>query len=42
MVDVLSRDYANTIAMIFGEPPAFDEILGSVHRIEGALNGQSG
>ncbi len=40
MVDALSRDYANTIAMIFGEGPAFEEILESVQMIELALNGQ--
>ena len=38
MVGALSRDYANTMAMIFGEAPAFDEILVSVNRIEQALN----
>ncbi len=42
MVGALSRDYANTMAMIFGEAPAFDEILRSVHRIEWALNNQLG
>ncbi len=38
MVDALSRDYTNTTAMIFGEAPAFDEILASANRIEQALN----
>lgn len=40
MVDVLSRDYANTIAMIFGKVPAFDEILTSVDKIERVVNCQ--
>lgn len=40
MTDALSRDYTNTIAMIFGEAPAFDEILASVDKIERALNCQ--
>jgi len=40
MVEALSRDYDNTIAMIFGNAPAFDEILGSVQTIELALNSQ--
>ena len=38
MIDALSRDYVNTTAMIFSEPPAFDEILTSVDKIEQALN----
>ncbi len=38
MVDALSRDYANTVAMIFGNAPAFDEILASIDRVERALN----
>lgn len=38
MLDALSRDYANTRAMIFGEAPAFDEIMASVNQIERALN----
>ncbi len=40
MVDALTRDYANTMAMIFGQAPAFDEILESVQTIESALNSQ--
>ena len=40
MVDALSRDYANTISMIFGEAPAFQEILESADKIEKALNSQ--
>ena len=42
MVDALSRDYANTTAMIFGVAPAFDEILTSTNRIEWALNSSDG
>ena len=38
MIDALSRDYANTTAMIFGEAPAFEAILASADRIEQALN----
>ncbi len=29
MIDALARDYANTRAMIFGEAPAFEEVLAS-------------
>jgi hypothetical protein len=39
MVDALRRDYANTAAMIFGEPPSFDAILESLVRLEAAANG---
>lgn len=39
MVDALRRDYANMTAMIFGPPPAFDEILASLDRIQRTLNG---
>ena len=38
MTDALRRDYANTTAMIFGVPPAFDEILSSAAAIEQAIN----
>lgn len=41
MVEALSRDYAATIAMIFGEAPTFDDVLASVDRIEWALNSQN-
>jgi Nucleotidyl transferase AbiEii toxin, Type IV TA system len=34
MVDALSRDYANTAAMIFGTAPKFAEILASIRQIE--------
>ena len=40
MVGALSSDYANTIAMIFGEAPALKEILASADKIERALNSQ--
>ncbi len=38
MIDALSRDYANTTAMIFGAAPRFEEILASTQRIEQAIN----
>jgi hypothetical protein len=38
MVDALSRDYANTMAMIFGTAPEFDEILDSIRQIEEVIN----
>lgn len=41
MIDVLSRDYANTIAMIFGEAPTFEEILRSVDQIDQSLNNRN-
>ncbi len=38
MADALSRDYDNTTAMIFGQAPAFEEVLVSVERIEQKIN----
>lgn len=38
MVDALARDYDNTIAMIFGAAPSFDDILASARQIERELN----
>ena len=38
MIDLLRRDYANTAAMVFGEAPAFDEILASVTALDAAAN----
>ncbi len=38
MTDALRQDYANTAAMIFGKPPAFDAILDSMQRLEAAAN----
>lgn len=38
MISRLSRDYENTQAMIFGEAPAFIDILESIGRIEDVLN----
>ena len=38
MIEALSRDYANTTAMIFGAPPEFTEILASVGEIERIAN----
>jgi len=42
MIEALSRDYANTTAMIFGAPPEFTEILASVSEIESIANGALG
>ena len=41
MVDALSRDYANTTAMIFGAAPDFEAILASVGEIERIANAES-
>lgn len=38
MVEALSRDYANTTAMIFGAAPGFAEILASTFQIERVIN----
>ena len=38
MVEALSRDYANTTAMIFSTAPKFDEILDSIRQIEESIN----
>jgi hypothetical protein len=38
MTDALRRDYANTVGMIFGEPPTFDAILDSMRQLEAAAN----
>ena len=40
MIDALSRDYANMTAMIFGEPPMFEDILESVDRVERIINSE--
>jgi hypothetical protein len=39
MIEALSRDYANTKAMIFGRAPDLEEILASLAEIEGIANG---
>jgi hypothetical protein len=39
MLEALSRDCANTRAMIFGHAPDFEEILASLAEIEGIANG---
>lgn len=39
MVDALSRDYANTTAMIFGEAPDFETVLTSINEIDHRVNG---
>jgi hypothetical protein len=41
MIDALRRDYANTAAMIFGEPPSFDLILDSMQQLHAAANASS-
>ncbi len=38
MVEALSRDYANTTAMIFGVAPGFADILASAFQIERVIN----
>lgn len=38
MVDALRRDYANTMAMIFGTAPAFEDIMASAVEIERIIN----
>ena len=38
MVDALRRDYGAMAAMIFGPAPEFDQVLGSVVRLERLLN----
>ena len=38
MVDALSRDYANTTAMIFGDAPDFDAVLASINEIDRSIN----
>lgn len=42
MVEALSRDYANTTAMIFGVVPDFAEIVASVREVERIANGVLG
>ena len=42
MVDQLRTDYRAMTGMIFGEPPAFDDVLGSVEAVEQALNATEG
>ncbi len=38
MLDSLRRDYANTISMIFGAAPNFEEIMASIDEIDAAAN----
>jgi hypothetical protein len=38
MTDALRRDYGNTVAMIFGAVPTFDEVLGSIAMLDVAAN----
>jgi hypothetical protein len=40
MIDALKRDYEKTVPMIFGEPPDFDSILGSIRQLEVIANDQ--
>jgi hypothetical protein len=39
MVDSLRRDYVAMSAMIFGPPPAFDDVMESVSELETRING---
>jgi hypothetical protein len=39
MIEALRRDYANTVAMIFGNAPSFDVILASIRALEDVANG---
>lgn len=39
MVDQLRTDYRAMTGMIFGEPPPFDDVLGSITNLEQKLNG---
>jgi Nucleotidyl transferase AbiEii toxin, Type IV TA system len=41
MIEALRRDYENTQAMIFADPPAFETILASIANIEKRINGAS-
>jgi hypothetical protein len=34
MLDSLRRDYANTVSMIFGAAPTFEEIVASIDEID--------
>lgn len=38
MIEALRRDYSNTVAMIFGTAPTFDQILASVTALDAAAN----
>lgn len=38
MTVALARDYRDMVGMIFGTPPAFEEVLASIAAIEGAIN----
>ena len=38
MLDSLRRDYANTVSMIFGAAPTFEEIMASIDEIDAAAN----
>jgi hypothetical protein len=38
MIEALRRDYGNTVAMIFGTAPTFDQILASVTALDAAAN----
>lgn len=41
MLERLRRDYDNTVAMIFGAAPTFEQILHSIHEIAAAANHHS-
>lgn len=38
MVDALRQDYRAMSAMIFGEPPRFDEVIASIAKLQNVLN----
>lgn len=39
MVDLLRRDYQSMSSMIFGDAPAFDDVLASISALDAAANG---
>jgi hypothetical protein len=41
MLERLRRDYDNTVAMVFGAAPTFEQILHSIHEIAAAANRHS-
>lgn len=38
MINTLRRDYKNTVPMIFGTAPAFDEVLASIRLLDSQVN----
>ena len=37
-VDALRRDYAAMTGMIFGDVPAFDDVIAAIHELERQVN----